>query len=53
LQTAATEFLLFQITPTSDVYAANGTTNSRETNHGSFGEGFRTELLEDTVLMQE
>ncbi|NRT13429.1 outer membrane beta-barrel protein [Flavobacterium sp. 14A] len=44
LQTAATEFpVVSGSLPNTDVYAANGTTLlSRETNHGSFGEGFRT-----------
>lgn len=46
LQTAATEFpIVSGQLPNSDVYAANGTTLvSRETNHGSFGEGFRTNV---------
>lgn len=44
VQTAATEFpTVSGQLPNTDVYAANGTTLvSRETNHGSFGEGFRT-----------
>jgi opacity protein-like surface antigen len=44
IQTAATEFpTVSGALPNTDVYAANGTTLiSRETNHGSFGEGFRT-----------
>lgn len=44
MQTAATEFpTVSGQLPNTDVYAANGTTLiSRETNHGSFGEGFRT-----------
>lgn len=43
LQTAATEFpIVSGQLPNTDVYAPNGTTLiSRETNHGSFGEGFR------------
>jgi len=46
VQTAATEFpTVSGALPNTDVYAANGTTLvSRETNHGSFGEGFRTGL---------
>jgi opacity protein-like surface antigen len=46
IQTAATEFPTVNgSAPNTDVYAANGTTLiSRETNHGSFGEGFRTGL---------
>jgi opacity protein-like surface antigen len=46
VQTAATEFpVVSGQLPNTDVYAANGTTLvSRETNHGSFGEGFRTGL---------
>ena len=46
IQTAATEFpIVSGALPNTDVYAANGTTLiSRETNHGSFGEGFRTGL---------
>lgn len=46
VQTAATEFpTVSGQLPNTDVYAANGTTLvSRETNHGSFGEGFRTGL---------
>jgi opacity protein-like surface antigen len=46
VQTAATEFpVVSGQMPNTDVYAANGTTLvSRETNHGSFGEGFRTGL---------
>ncbi|WP_268848061.1 outer membrane beta-barrel protein [Flavobacterium aestivum] len=46
VQTAATEFpVVSGALPNTDVYAANGTTLvSRETNHGSFGEGFRTGL---------
>jgi opacity protein-like surface antigen len=45
-QTAATEFpVVSGQLPNTDVYASNGTTLlSRETNHGSFGEGFRTGL---------
>ncbi|MCL6461895.1 MAG: outer membrane beta-barrel protein [Flavobacterium micromati] len=45
-QTAATEFpVVSGQLPNTDVYATNGTTLlSRETNHGSFGEGFRTGL---------
>jgi len=44
IQTAATEFPIVNgALPNTDVYAADGTTLiSRETNHGSFGEGFRT-----------
>ncbi|MNX76805.1 hypothetical protein D3C86_1083220 [compost metagenome] len=44
VQTAATEFpTVSGQLPNTDVYAADGTTLvSRETNHGSFGEGFRT-----------
>lgn len=43
-QTAATEFpVVSGSLPNTDVFAADGTTLlSRETNHGSFGEGFRT-----------
>jgi hypothetical protein len=43
MQTAATEFpVVSGQLPNTDVYASNGTTLlSRETNHGSFGEGFR------------
>lgn len=46
LQTAATEFpIVSGALPNTDVYAADGTTLvSRETNHGSFGEGFRSGL---------
>jgi len=46
MQTAATEFpIVSGALPNTDVYAPNGTTLvSRETNHGSFGEGFRTGL---------
>lgn len=46
MQTAATEFpIVSGQLPNTDVYAADGTTLlSRETNHGSFGEGFRTGL---------
>jgi opacity protein-like surface antigen len=46
VQTAATEFpVVSGQLPNTDVYAANGATLvSRETNHGSFGEGFRTGL---------
>ncbi|MFB9109169.1 outer membrane beta-barrel protein [Flavobacterium gyeonganense] len=46
IQTAATEFPIVNgQLPNTDVYGANGTTLiSRETNHGSFGEGFRTGL---------
>ncbi|MDW8849809.1 outer membrane beta-barrel protein [Flavobacterium sp. MMLR14_040] len=46
IQTAATEFPIVNgALPNTDVYAADGTTLlSRETNHGSFGEGFRTGL---------
>ena len=46
IQTAATEFPIVNgQLPNTDVYAANGTTLiSRETNHGSFGEGFRSGL---------
>ena len=46
VQTAATEFpVVSGQMPNTDVYAADGTTLvSRETNHGSFGEGFRTGL---------
>ena len=44
IQTAAAEFpTVSGALPNTDVYAADGTTLiSRETNHGSFGEGFRT-----------
>lgn len=44
IQTAATEFpTVSGQLPNTDVYAADGTTLlSRETNHGSFGEGFRS-----------
>lgn len=43
MQTAATEFpVVSGQLPNTDVYGSNGTTLlSRETNHGSFGEGFR------------
>lgn len=43
IQTAATEFpIVSGQLPNTDIYAANGTTLlSRETNHGSFGAGFR------------
>ncbi|KFF07168.1 outer membrane beta-barrel protein [Flavobacterium reichenbachii] len=46
MQTAATEFpTVSGALPNTDVYAADGTTLvSRETNHGSFGEGFRSGL---------
>lgn len=46
IQTAAAEFpTVSGSLPNSDVYAADGTTLiSRETNHGSFGQGFRTGL---------
>jgi hypothetical protein len=46
IQTAATEFpTVSGSAPNTDVFAANGTTLvSREANHGSFGEGFRTGL---------
>ncbi|WP_163409091.1 outer membrane beta-barrel protein [Flavobacterium ajazii] len=46
IQTAATEFPIVNgQLPNTDVYAADGTTLiSRETNHGSFGEGFRSGL---------
>jgi hypothetical protein len=46
IQTAATEFPIVNgQAPNTDVYAADGTTLiSRETNHGSFGEGFRSGL---------
>lgn len=46
IQTAATEFPTVNgRLPNTDVYASDGTTLlSRETNHGSFGEGFRTGL---------
>jgi hypothetical protein len=46
IQTAATEFpIVSGALPNTDVYAANGTTLvSRETNTGSFGEGFRSGL---------
>lgn len=46
IQTAATEFpIVSGQLPNTDVYGADGTTLiSRETNHGSFGEGFRTNL---------
>lgn len=46
IQTAAAEFpTVSGALPNTDVYAADGTTLiSRETNHGSFGEGFRTGL---------
>lgn len=45
-QTAATEFPIVNgQLPNTDVYGADGTTLiSRKTNHGSFGEGFRTGL---------
>ncbi|WP_136667741.1 outer membrane beta-barrel protein [Flavobacterium sp. H122] len=43
MQTAATEFpIVSGQLPNTDIYAADGTTLiSRETNHGSFGAGFR------------
>jgi len=46
IQTAAAEFpTVSGSLPNTDVYAANGTTLiSRETNHGSFGEGFRASV---------
>ncbi|MCL9804939.1 outer membrane beta-barrel protein [Flavobacterium amniphilum] len=46
IQTAATEFpIVSGQLPNTDIYAADGTTLvSRETNHGSFGEGFRGSL---------
>ena len=46
IQTAATDFPIISGTlPNNDIFAADGTTLiSRETNHGSFGEGFRTAL---------
>ena len=46
IQTAATEFPIVNgQLPNTDVYGPNGTTLiSRETNHGSFGEGFRSGL---------
>lgn len=46
IQTAAAEFpTVSGSLPNTDVYAADGTTLiSRETNHGSFGQGFRTGL---------
>ena len=46
LQTAATEFpIVSGQLPNTDVYGDDGTTLiSRETNHGSFGEGFRSSL---------
>jgi hypothetical protein len=46
VQTAATEFPIVNgQLPNTDVYGADGTTLiSRETNHGSFGEGLRTSL---------
>lgn len=46
VQTAATEFPIVNgQLPNTDVYGPNGTTLiSRETNHGSFGEGFRSGL---------
>ena len=46
IQTSATEFpIVSGQQPNTDVYAANGTTLvSRETNHGSFGAGFRTNI---------
>ena len=46
VESAATEFpIVSGALPNTDIYAANGTTLiSRETNHGSFGEGFRTGL---------
>ncbi|MCD9573657.1 outer membrane beta-barrel protein [Flavobacterium soyae] len=46
IQTAAAEFpTVSGALPNTDVYAADGTTLiSRETNHGSFGQGFRTGL---------
>jgi opacity protein-like surface antigen len=44
IQTAATDFPIISGTlPNNDVYAADGTTLvSREANHGSFGQGFRS-----------
>ncbi|WP_289664466.1 outer membrane beta-barrel protein [Flavobacterium panacagri] len=46
IQTAATEFPIVNgQLPNTDVYGSNGTTLiSRRTNHGSFGEGFRSGL---------
>ena len=46
IQTAATEFPIVNgQLPNTDVYGPNGTTLiSRKTNHGSFGEGFRSGL---------
>ena len=46
MQTAATEFpIVSGQLPNTDIYAADGTTLiSRETNHGSFGEGFRASV---------
>ncbi|WP_426486679.1 outer membrane beta-barrel protein [Flavobacterium sp. 2] len=46
IQTAAAEFpTVSGALPNTDVYGADGTTLiSRETNHGSFGQGFRTGL---------
>ncbi|MBF4515036.1 outer membrane beta-barrel protein [Flavobacterium sp. ANB] len=46
IQTAAAEFpTVSGALPNTDVYAADGTTLvSRETNHGSFGQGFRSGL---------
>lgn len=46
VKTVATDFpIISGALPNNDVYAADGTTLiSRETNHGSFGEGFRSTL---------
>lgn len=46
LKTVATDFpIISGALPNNDVYAADGTTLiSRETNHGSFGQGFRSSL---------
>jgi opacity protein-like surface antigen len=46
VKTVATDFpIISGALPNNDVYAADGTTLiSRETNHGSFGQGFRSSL---------
>lgn len=46
VKTVATDFpIISGALPNNDVYAADGTTLiSRETNHGSFGQGFRSTL---------
>jgi hypothetical protein len=50
MQTAATEFpVVSGQLPNTDVYANGTTLLSRETNHGSFGEGFRVVTGEHRV----